>query len=274
MERLLVPAAARRVVEQGYDAVSGPVVRAEDHAGVPAADRLRAYALDQPPFSSGADPDHVDVVRFETTPLMVLTTPRDPAPRAGPSYPLGFLRDAVPVWELDLTRLPAGSRFVRVAADGQERELSVYDGPARGWRGATGYLPPLHLIGPRARWRDLDLPAGLSPDAETVELVWVGTDEPPEGFEPTRPRVCARSVPAAECEVFEVVVTARWRDVDVRVLQQARDEALLALLDPDVDTVNRLGAVALDPHLFEVTAPAEELSDVRGLVRTPTTEPR
>lgn len=243
MDKLLVPAAMQRVVEHGYDHLSGPVVRSEDHVGKGAAERVAAHGLDSDGFPFGPSPDHVDVIRFVTNPLMLLTTPTDVGERLWPTYPLGFLRDATPVWDLDLTRVPTGSRFVRVAADGSETILSEYGGAAWGWQRAKGYFPPLHLVGPRAKWQGHDLPASYTEDQQSVELVWVGDEGVPDGFSPSRPRVHARTVPVAECDsVFEVVLTATWRDTPVRVLQQAGDEALVVLLDPDIESIERTGA--------------------------------
>ena len=91
----------------------------------------------------------------------------------------------------------------------------------------------------------------------------------PDGFRPSRPRIHVCEVPAAECDsVVELVVTARWRDAPVRVLQRAGEEALVLLTDPDVDSVNRLGAQALEPSLFQALAPASELTDVAGFERS------
>lgn len=270
MDKLLVPAAMQRVVEQGYDHLSGPVVRSADHVGRTASERVAAHGLEGDLFPFGPDPAYVDLIRFVTNPLMVLSTPTDVGERPWPTYPVGFLRDATPVWDLDLTRVPTGSRFVRVAADGSETVLSEYGGAAWGWQRATGYFPPLHLIGPRATWHGLDLPASYTEDQQSVELVWVGDDGVPDGFTPSRARVHARTVPIAECDsVFEVVLTTTWRDAPVRVLQQAGPETLLVLIDPDVETINRLEAVALEPTVFQVTVPSSEIGEVTGLVREP-----
>lgn len=273
MEKMLVPAGMRRIVEDGYDAVVGPVYRAGDLFGASTSDRVAAHGLDGDLFPFGADPEHVDVVRFGTNPLMDLRVPGvpgTPGERPWPVYEKGFLRSAVAVWDLTMTRVPVGARFVRVDRDGTEREFSRYGGGAWGWQRAKGYFPPLHLIGPRAKWRGLDLPASYTEDQQSVELVWVGEEDVPEGFKPARPRVHSRVVPVAECDqVFEVDVRGRWRDAPVRVLQQVGDETLLVLLDPTVESVNRLGAVALEPSLFQVTAPAGEVEGTSGIVREP-----
>jgi hypothetical protein len=275
MDKLLVPAAMQRVVEQGYDHLAGAVVRSDDHVGKGAAERVAAFGLDGDRFPFGADPEHVDVIRFVTNPLMQLSIPTDVGEeRPWPTYPFGFLRDATPVWDLDLTRVPMGARFVRVAADGSESILSEYGGAGWGWQRAKGYFPPLHVLGPRAKWQGLDLPASYTEDQQSVELVWVGEDGVPEGFTPSRPRVHVRTVPVAECDaVFEVVLTSTWRDVPVRVLQQAGDEALVVLLDPDLERIDRTGARPMDVTLFQATAPVAELGEVTGVVREPAFQP-
>lgn len=270
MEKLLVPAAMQLVVERGYDHLAGPVVRAADHRDRTPAERVAAYGLDGEVYPFGSNPDHVDVIRFQTNPLMQLSVPSDAGERPWPTYPLGFLRDTTPVWDLDLTRVPMGAEFVRIGVDGSERVLSEYGGAAWGWQRAKGYFPPLHLIGPRAKWRGLDLPASYTEDQQAVELVWVGDDGIPEGFTPSRPRVHSRVVPVAECEsVFEVVLTSTWRGAAVRIVQQAGDEVLVVLLDPDLDSINRTRAQAMDVTLFQATAPRSELGEVRGVVREP-----
>ena len=269
LEKLLVPAGMQRIVEQGYDALSGPVYRAEDLFRATPAERVVAHGLAGEVFPYGPDPEHVDIVRFGTTPSMDLRVPGVPASpgeRPWPVYDKGFLFNAVPVWDLSMTRVPVEARFIRVDRDGSEREFSRFGGGAWGWQGAKGYFPPLHLIGPRAKWRGLDLPCSYTVDHGSVELVWVGDQGVPDGFTPARPRVHSLLVAVAECEsVFEVVIQGRWRDAPVRLLQQAGDESLLLLTDPTVESINRLGAVALEPSLFQVTAPAAEVADLVGV---------
>lgn len=275
MEKLLVPAAMRRVVEDGQDTVAGPVVRAADLTGSVAAERVAAYGLESELFPFGSDPDHVDVIRFETNPLMLLTTPTPDGSstqreRPWPTYPFGFLFNAAPVWQLQLTRVPMGARFVRIARDGTERELSTYGGAAWGWQRARGYRPPLEIIGPRATWQGHDLPGSYTEDQESIELVWVGEAGAPEGFTPSRPRVLSRVVPLSACDsVFEVTITGRWRDAPVRILQQAGGSSRLLLLDPDLDTVNRLGATAEEPDQFYTSAPTDEVVERQGVVLEP-----
>ncbi len=273
LERLLVPAVAQRIVEQGYDALSGPVYRPEDLFGLPPAERIAALRLDGESSPFGEDPEHVDIIRFGTNPLMDLRSPT-PAPgaveRPWPTYDNGFLANAAPVWFLTMTRMPVSTRYIRVSRDGSEQEFSRYDGAAWGWRRAKGYFPPLHIIGPRVKWNGLDLPASYAADLQSLELVWVGDEGVPEGFSPARPRVHSRVVPLAECdEVFEITLIATWRGEPVRILQQAGEQALLLLTQPTPHAVELLGAVALEPGLFQTTAPASELEGMVGVRSDP-----
>lgn len=270
LQKLLMPALASTVAQQGFDEVVGPVVRHEDVAGLTPGELVAMYGLDGPsPF--GPQPEYVDVLRFESTPVMELSTPAadDARERPWPTYPTGFLRSAmpVPVWLLARTRLPIGAQYWRVRASGEEQQLSTYAGPAYGWTGAPGYAPP-RLVGTRARWQGLDLAGAYTDDQRAVDLVHVGEGAPPEGFEPApHAFVYHRTVAVADCEVFDLVLTATWRGAPVQVLGRSGEQARLELRDPDWPTVQALGAQPLEPGVFEVTADVAELDDVGGVTR-------
>ena len=272
LEKLLVPEVSRRIVEQGYDALAGPVYRPDDLIGMTPAERVAALGLDGEGGPFGEAPEHVDVVRFGTNPLMDLRVPTDAPGLADvpwPTYETGFLRNAAPVWVLTMTRMPVSARYIRIAADGTEREFSRFNGAARGWQGAKAYFPPLHLIGPRAKLGTLDLPGSYTADQQSVELVWVGDDDVPEGFTPTRPRVHARVVPVSECEVFEIAIVARWREHRVRVLQQVGEQALVLVTPASLADVEEMGATQVEPGIFQATVPAAELQDTEGVRSDP-----
>lgn len=276
LEKLLVPEVSRRIVQQGHDELTGAVYRPDDLIGLTPVERVRALGLDGEGGPFGAAPDHVDVVRFGTNPLMDLRIPTNAPGHAEvpwPTYPTGFLRNAAPVWILTMTRMPVGARFIRVDLDGTERELSRYHGAARGWERAQGYLPPLHLVGPRAKHDTLDLPCSYTADQQSVELVWVGDEQVPQGFVQTRPRVHARVVPITECEVFDIALVARWRDQRVRILQQAGGEALVVLTPHSAAQAEELGAVEMEPGVYRATVPAAELTDREGVRSDPAPTP-
>ena len=272
LEKLLVPEVSRRVVEQGYDALTGPVYRPDDLLGLTPAERVAAHGLDGEDGPFGAAPEHVDVIRFGTHPLMDLRVPTN-APEhtevPWPTYPTGFLRNAAPVWILTMTRMPVSARYIRIGPDGTEREFSRYLGAARGWQGAKGYFPPLHLIGPRAKAGALDLPASYTADQQSVELVWVGDVQVPEGFEQVRPQVHARVLPLSACEVFEIAIVGLWAGQRVRVLQQVGEQALVLLTPPSLAVAEELGAVQVEPGIFQATIPAAELEGTEGVRSDP-----
>lgn len=265
LQKLLVPRWSDAISSDGLDEVGGPVVRAGDVVELSPAELVAAHGWSGRPFDP--DPAHVDVLRFESSPLMRLDVPRE-APRSWPTYPHGFLLEgAVPVWRLALTRVPTGTEFWRIRRDGSQQHFSTYGGPALGWEGARGYQPPLALVGVRARWQGIEIPAALSLDRTKVELVHVGPEGAPAGFEEVRPMVQRRIVPLQECEVvFELEVTARFRERPVRVIRSDGARARVHLLDPD-DTAPETGAVELEPGLWELVVPVSDLTDRSGVQR-------
>ncbi|NHC12933.1 hypothetical protein [Motilibacter deserti] len=171
----------------------------------------------------------------------------------------------MPVWMLERTRVPIGTELRRLGADGSDQLLAVFHGLAVGWRGAAGYFPPLHLVGPRATWRGLDLPAALVPGSSTLELVSVGEAAPLPGFEPVRPQVWRAVAPLADVdEVFELVLACRWHGARARIVLHSAGQARLLLLEDDPGLIAALAGEEVEPGVFEVTAPRAELTDVGG----------
>jgi hypothetical protein len=271
LQKVVTPWVSKAFYNQGYYHLGGPVSRAVDVAALTTpAQILDAWGLryDGSPF--GDDPEFVDVLRFRAHPLMALTNPFDAPQRPWPTYSNGFLSGAgvgAPVWTLDRTRVPAGAELWRVERDGQQRFLTVFTGPARGWADSRGYFPPIHLVGTRAKWRDLDVPADLVGDGNSVELAVVG-DTAPEGFEQVRVGVWSREVPRDDVsELFEVIITATYRDVQCRIIQHTPIESRILLLTDDPDTVSALNVQEADIGVFEATVPTAELSDIAGQSR-------
>src|SRR5690242_14508826 len=105
LEKLLVPEVSRRIVQQGHDELTGAVYRPDDLIGLTPVERVQALGLDGAGGPFGEAPDHVDVIRFGTNPLMDLRIPTNAPGHADvpwPTYPTGFLRNAAPVWILTM----------------------------------------------------------------------------------------------------------------------------------------------------------------------------
>lgn len=258
LQKLLTHGLGTAIVDDGYDHVGGVVVLAGDASALDTPDKL----LGAHGFEGGQE--FVDVVRFELPPLATLDNPAAPGSGRTPLHPTGFLTgDAVvPVWELSRTRYSFGAEYWRIRADGQQRILSSYQGAARGWRGAKGWRPWSPLVGPRARWRGTETCADVVGDGV---LLSVRGDEGPAGWEEVRPQTWVAAVPAAECELFEVVLRAAWRGVPVRILESGPSEARVLLLIDDEEQARALGADTIEPGVFEATAARSELSDVEGV---------
>jgi hypothetical protein len=268
LQKVVTPWVSQAFYNQGYYHLGGPVARAVDVAALTTpAEILDAWGLryDGSPFD--ADADFVDVLRFRVHPLMALTNPVDSPERPWPTYTTGFLTGAgvvAPVWVLERTRVPAGAELWRIERDGQQRLLTAFTGPARGWAGAVGYFPPIHLVGTRATWQDLDVPADLVADGSTVELAVVG-DTAPDGFEQVRVGVWSRHVPRDDVdELFEVVITATYRNTPCRVIQRTPAESRILLLTDDPATASALSAEEADIGVFEATVATAELTDIAG----------
>jgi hypothetical protein len=258
LQKLLTHGLGTAIVEDGYDQVGGVVVLAAEAATLDTPDRLlSAYGYD-------GGQEYVDVVRFELPPLATLTDPAAPDAGRTPLYPTGFLRaDAVvPVWELSRTRYSYGAEYWRIRADGEQRCLSAYHGAARGWRGAKGWRPWSPLVGPRARWRGAELVADVVGDSV---LLSTRSDTGPEGWEQVRPQTWVAAVPVEECELFEVVLTATWQGVPVRVLSSGPSGARVLLLSDDAERAEALGATTVEPGVFEATVPTDDLVGTHGV---------
>jgi hypothetical protein len=258
LQKLLTHGLGTAIVDEGYDHVGGVVVLASDAAALRTPDQLlRAYG-----FEGGQE--FVDVVRFELPPLASLTNPAAPDADRRPLYPTGFLRadEVVPVWELSRTRYSFGAEYWRIRADGEQRCLSAYQGAARGWRGARGWRPWTPLVGVRARWRGSELVADVVGDS--VLLAMRG-ETGPEGWKQVRPQTWVAAVPSAECELFEVVLTATWQGVPVRVLASGPAGARVLLLTDDAERAEALGADTVEPGVFEMTVSQADLADTHGV---------
>lgn len=259
LQKLLLGPRADAVLAAGSASVGGLVVRAADVTDLttPTA-LLDAHGL----RGRVDDRTTVHVVRFPVVPLMRLGRP--PGDGLGASHPTGFLDGhPAPVWWLERTRFPRGAELWRITEDGGQDVVTVYDGAARGWRGARQYVPPRPFVGPRAVLGGTEYGADVAEDGRAVTLVAVG--EVPDGFRSTRPMISERTVPVEECEsVFERVLTCTWRGARWRVLDRDDTTARLLLLDPEDDQVARLDPAEVEPGVLEATAPLAELTDAAG----------
>lgn len=257
LQKLVSGAWGSAIGAQNVHQVGGLVVEAGDAAPLrTAAEVLAAYGYE-------AGPSAVDVIRFEAPSLAVLSVHRDEHERPWPTYPAGFLHGAslVPTWSLARTRFTVGAEMWRIEADGRQQLVSVYDGVARGWRGATGWSPPSQLVGPQARWQGRELVA--DPFGEEIELVRGGQHEP--GWDEARPGVWIRRVLRSECELFELVVTATVQGIPVRLLQSDGRQAAVLLLDDDPEAAARLGARSVEAGAFEAVVSHGDLVDLQAV---------
>ncbi|MEZ3162007.1 hypothetical protein AB1K54_15940 [Microbacterium sp. BWT-B31] len=247
LQKLLQPGMAGLVRERGYDQLGGYVVDASAAVALNTPEALRAaYGI-----ADDASPS-VDVVRFAMPRCATLSAPSG-AERPWPSFPGGFLHpvdeSVVPVWTLSTTRYTPGAEVWRVHADTRQEFVAVYHGAARGWSGAREWRPASRYFGTRAVWNGTEYAADV--DEDTVELTSFAAPEG-DGWTQHRPATWSRTVSLAECEVLELVFTALYQGVPVRVLRVADANVHLQVVGDDPDVASRLGATMIDFGVFEV----------------------
>ena len=272
---------------RGFDRVAGFVVAAADVAWARTpADLFVAHGLGFPGSPVTADTPYVDVLRFEpvaTTRTVAATGGVDQESRGltggtfvdrPPFTGTGFVAapgHVVPLWWLMHTRVPAGAELWRVHADGREELLAVYPDVATGWAGpavAPVGTPQPRLsrhVGPLAQWHGATLTASVV----GTDVVLAATSAPPAelGFEPTAVGRWRRVVPMTEVDaLFELVVTARWNGLEMRVVdewdEQGTQMSHLFYVGHDADLAEGLRLTKLDAAVYETSAPSAQLSEL------------
>lgn len=287
MQKAVTPQMSRAYLEGGYDRVAGFVVRAADVAFATTPSAVHAaHGLGFPGSPHRPDAPHVDVLRFPAAPQLrfedaVGGTDAETRARTGgpfvdrpPFTGLGFVavRDAVvPLYWLVHSRVPAGSQLVRLAADGGQTVLATYVDVGHGWRSdIVPVTPPgprvSRFVGPMAQWHGTYLSADPLQDGDVVVVAEVA---PPQelGFEETPAGRWRRVVPTSEVtEMFELMVTARWNGLPVRVVDQwttAEGAASrVSYTGHDADLAEGLRLEKVDAAVYEATVPTAALQDV------------
>lgn len=256
LQRAVSPALSRAYLREGRDRVHGFVVRVEDVAFARTPAELQAvHGLHAPGSPFGADDEWIDLLRFDAAPHLRYL------PAAG--Y-------VVPLWWLMPARVPAGAQLVRRYADGSMDLLAVYEHVGTGWRALDREAPvpaaPIsQCLGPVALWESMHL------DADPVgdDLILASSQQPPEdaGFRLGGPSRWWRAVPRDDAQdLFCLEVTARWRGMSVRVVDQTLNGDLaLARITPasdDVTGADERGLPVLDVDVVEGWVPTFDLDDM------------
>nr|WP_234346562.1 hypothetical protein [Cellulomonas timonensis] len=286
MQKAVTPAISAAILEDGYDRVSGLVLRAADVSFATTAEVLHeAHGLGFPGSPFRADAPWVDVLRFPSSGQLrfedaVGGTDEASRLRTGgpfvdrpPFTGLGFQsvrgRDVPQFWVMH-TRVPAGSELVRVRADGTSATLARFVDVGHGWQAEDGAEPSgpalSRVVGLMARWRDAHFAADTLPDGDVVlaSEVEPGLD----GFTRTTAGRWRRVVPRAEvAELFELVVTAMWGPLPVRVVDQWADEdgaqvARVSSTGHDANLAESLGLEKVDAAAYEANVVMSALHDV------------
>lgn len=296
LQRVPTPARVRAYLTLGEDQVGGYVLEATDLTWANTPSKLfEAHGLGFPGSPFRADAAHLDVLRFPVTEFTRLVEAtggqtRDGAARMGgefvdhaPFTGNGFAPvsdELVPLWWLDVTRLPAGSELWRVHADGSEQLRAVYVDVAAGWSMVVGAgeedrqvpVPPSDVLGVFGTWRETRCLVDLLTDGSAMVASF---DELPDDDSPSNARgLWARSVPAADViDVHALQITAHWRGTTFLLTRRwRRDDRLMCrlfYLGRDAFAAEALGLEKTDAGVYEATVPLDELADVQAVELTP-----
>lgn len=288
MQKAVTPAVSAAILEHGYDRVSGFVLRAEDVRFATTAELLfEAHGLGFPGSPFRADAPSVDLLRFPTSGQLRFEDAvggTDDASRRSTGGPfldrppftgLGFQAvhgEVVPQFWLMHTRVPAGTELVRVHADGTTTALARFTDVGHGWQPEGGDAVPgpalSRFVGLMARWRGEYLAADVLADGGIVVASEVEPEPVLDGFTVTPGGRWSREVPRDEVtELFELVVTATWDGLPVRVVDQWTGEddepvARVSYTGHDADLAESHSLEKLDAAVYEATVPMSALRAV------------
>lgn len=271
---------AHAYLTEGYDRVSGYVVRAAEVSSVTTIpDLRRLHLLDRPGSRFPADgPLHI--LHVDKSPSWQLL----PARAANiverdvldPSGTVEVDEQLVEVFHLDHTRLTSGARLWRFADDADPVLVGTYHGPALGWQDHTREdalkaVIPTATVGAVVVIDENAFVADIvsGDDGVPTAITAVAPSEPPAelGFTQNVNGFWVRPVAHAEAKaLFEVRVTATWRGHAVQLAQQFRlpdgqVAARICSMARDWTKAEAAGFIEIDLGVWESTVPAEELKD-------------
>lgn len=260
MQKAVTPGLAHAYLTVGYDRVSGYTVRAADveFATTPALlYGAHGLAYEGSPFHP--DAEWIDILRFETSPRLQFEPVRE---------------HLMPLWWLRHTRLTPGAELVRVFRDRSRVTLARYVDVATGWIPTTmpanphRRLPLSRCVGPVAHYHGAYVDADVVDNGQQVILALANPPLNDTGFSPT-PSGRWRKVVAREevDELFELVITARWGGLAVRVVDQWEDPHgvvtfKISSIGHDERLARALGMDYIEAGVYEATVPAADLTDL------------
>lgn len=260
MQKAVTPGLSHAYLTVGYDRVSGFAVRAADveFASTPALlYGAHGLAFEGTPFDP--DAEWVDILQFESSPRLQFEPVRE---------------HLLPLWWLRHTRLTPGAELIRVFRDRSRVTLARYGDVATGWIPTTmptnlhRRLPLSRCVGPVAKYRGSYVEADVIFGGQSVILALANRPLNDTGFMPTPGGRWRKVVPRHEVEeIFELVITARWGGLAVRVVDQWEDAAgvvafKISSIGHDEQLARSLGMDHIEAGVYEATVAAADLTDL------------
>lgn len=260
MQKAVTPGLSHAYLTVGYDRVSGFAVRAADVEFATTPSLLygaHALSFDGTPFDP--DAEWLDILRFETSPRLQFEPVRE---------------HLLPLWWLRHTRITPGAELIRVFRDGSRVTLARYSDVATGWIPTTmptdqaRRLPLSRCVGPVARFRGAYVEADVIHGGRSVVLALANRPLNETGFMPTPAGRWRKVVDRTEVEeVFELIITARWADLAVRVVDQWEDARgavafRISSIGHDDELARALRMDHIEAGVYEATVLASDLTDL------------
>lgn len=280
MQKAITPQMSQAYLQGGFDRVAGFVVSAADVAAATTPSALfevHSLGYRGSPFAPNAP--YIDILRFEMTAQLRFenavggidqqTRQRTGGPFVDrpPFTGLGFAPvrgPAIPLYWMVHSRVPAGSVLVRVAADGSQRVLARYIDVGHAWQSDIVQIrhspsPEIsRFVGPMAKWAGTYFNADVFDDAVVVVCEVAPLQI---GFEQTAAGRWRRVVARGEVtELFEFSFTARWNDLEMRVVSQWNDAQgqsgqRVTYLGHDADVAEGMRLDKVEAGVYEANIP-------------------
>lgn len=281
LQKAVPPALVHAYLKEGYDRVSGYVVRAAEVSGVATIPALRRLHLLDHPASRVPAGSPLHILHVDQSPSWQLVPARGGAIARDVLDPSGTAEvdgARVDVFHLAHTRLTSGARLWRFEPDADPVLVGTYLGPALGWQDHTRddtltAVVPVATVGAVVVLGDKAFVADVvsGPDGTPTTITAVAPAEPPAdlGFTRNAKGFWVRDVDHAEARaLFEVRVTGRWRGHPVQVAQQVRLPASqvvvrICSLARDWTKAEAAGFIEIELGVWETTVPADEVTDTQ-----------
>lgn len=277
LQKPVPPAMVQAYLTHGFDRVSGWVLKASDVANCTSVEQLRLIhqlGYRHSPYQHG---EPLYILHFPSpraTPLVRANPEAMSELFALPADGMLTIDDiSTPLWWVEHTRLPAGSRLWKFTAGGSQPELvATYAGPAFGWHNAAGEFRAIAPTIMTGRVAVIDSKAfacevDYNEDDHPTTVTIAAREAVDEDFERTDAGLYAKVLAFEDVDlIFESHVQATYQGLPVRVVERfhtdGADRARIASLVLDYRANAQADFQFVEAGVWEANVGWDELTDV------------